>query len=255
VLNADIPEYDALVDVCVLRNHPFYSYGKSGNFIKLKSMNINKGGQTLSLQIDKTEYVVQFPLMGSTQVYNLMCAMAIVITMGAKTATVLKAVERITPVPGRLTFAGQHPNGALIYVDYAHKPEALELVLSDMRHYCKGHLHVVFGCGGDRDKDKRSIMGRIASEKADFVVVTDDNPRTESSAHIRQQIMEGCPDAVEIGDRKMAIDSAIKNLEANDILIVAGKGHEKHQIIGTEKIPFDDMEVVHDCVTRLAGKV
>jgi len=86
-------------------------------------------------------------------------------------------------------------------------------------------------------------------------VVTDDNPRTENSAHIRQQIMEGCPDAVEIADRKMAIDSAIKNLEANDILIVAGKGHEKHQIIGTEKIPFDDMEVVHDCVTRLAGKV
>jgi len=159
VLNADIPEYDELMDACVLRNHPFYSYGKSGNFIKLKSMNINKGGQTLSLQIDKAEYVVQFPLMGSTQVYNLMCAMAIVITMGAKTATVLKAVESIAPVPGRLTFAGQHPNGALIYVDYAHKPQALELVLSDMRHYCKGRLHVVFGCGGDRDKDKRSIMG------------------------------------------------------------------------------------------------
>lgn len=254
VLNADIPEYDALVDVCVLRNHPFYSYGKSGNFIRLKSMNINKKGQTLCLTIDKTEHVVQFPLMGSTQVYNLMCALTIVITMGVDAEKALKAVEKLTPVPGRLTFAGQHPNGAMIYVDYAHKPQALELVLKDMRHYCKGRLHVVFGCGGDRDKDKRSIMGRIAAEKADIVVVTDDNPRTEDPASIRQQIMAGCPTAVEMGDRKMAIEYAIQNLEPNDILIVAGKGHEKHQIIGADKIPFDDMDVVHQCITQLTMK-
>jgi UDP-N-acetylmuramoyl-L-alanyl-D-glutamate--2,6-diaminopimelate ligase len=174
--------------------------------------------------------------------------MAIVITMGMKIEAVLKAVEHIQPVPGRLTFAGQHSNGAMIYVDYAHKPQALELVLKDMRSYCKGRLHVVFGCGGDRDKDKRAIMGRIAKEYADVVIITDDNPRTEDSQSIRSQILIGCPDAVEIGDRQKAIESAIQQLDTSDILIVAGKGHEKHQIIGAEKIPFDDMHVIHECL-------
>lgn len=244
VLNADIPEYEKLVDVCVLRNHPFYSYGKQGNFVQLKSTQLNDGGQKLTLIINKREYTVQFPLIGNTQVYNLMCALTIVITMGAKIEAVLKEVEKITPVPGRLTFAGQHQNGGKIYVDYAHKPQALELVLKDMRTYCKGHLHLVFGCGGDRDKDKRAIMGRIADEHADNIIITDDNPRTEDPHNIRHQILKGCPKAKEIGNRKEAIEYAIQMLQPNDVLIVAGKGHEKHQIIGSEKVPFDDMDVI-----------
>jgi UDP-N-acetylmuramoyl-L-alanyl-D-glutamate--2,6-diaminopimelate ligase len=150
-----------------------------------------------------------------------------------------------------LNFAGQHSNGAMIYVDYAHKPQALELVLKDMRHYCKGRLHVVFGCGGDRDKDKRAIMGRIAHDFADVVIVTDDNPRTEGPHTIRQQILSESPSAIEIGDRKVAIEYAIKGLSSDDILIVAGKGHEKHQIIGSQKIPFDDMEVISNYLTQL----
>lgn len=251
VLNADIPEYEILVDTCVMRNHPFYSYGKQGNFIRLKSMALHKHGQRLILEIDKQEYAVQFPLMGSIQVYNLMCAMAIVTTMGAKIDAVIKAVEKITPVPGRLNFAGEHPNGAKIYVDYAHKPQALELVLKDMRAYCKGRLHVLFGCGGDRDKDKRAIMGKIAKDYADNIVVTDDNPRTENAADIRQQVLKGCPDATEIGNRKEAIEYAIQHLHPTDVLIVAGKGHEKHQIIGTEKFPFDDMAVIDTYLNQL----
>lgn len=251
VLNADIPEHDALTDVCAMRNCPIYSYGTQGNFVQLKSMTLNKAGQRLVLSIRKVDHVVQFPLMGRTQVYNLMCAMTIVTTMGAKIEAVLKAIEYIKSVPGRLNFAGRHSKGGLIYVDYAHKPQALELVLKDMRPYCKGKLHVVFGCGGDRDKDKRSIMGRIACEHADVVIVTDDNPRTEDPASIREQILSGCPSAVEIPDRKTAIEHAISGLGSDDILIVAGKGHEKHQIIGSQKIPFDDNRVVHDYLQHI----
>jgi UDP-N-acetylmuramoyl-L-alanyl-D-glutamate--2,6-diaminopimelate ligase len=251
VLNADIPEYDALMDACVMRNHPIYSYGQHGQYMRLKSMNINKNGQQLVLVINSVEHVLQFPLMGRTQVYNLMCAMTIVITMGAKLEAVLKAVESVVPIPGRLNFAGQHPNGAMIYVDYAHKPQALELILKDMRHYCKGRLHVLFGCGGDRDKDKRAIMGRIAYDYADVVIITDDNPRTEDASSIRQQVLSGCDTALEIGDRKQAIELAIKHLTPEDILIIAGKGHEKYQLIGTEKIPFDDMQVVRNYLNQL----
>lgn len=251
VLNADIPEYDALMDACVLRNHPIYSYGQHGKFMRLKSMSINKNGQRLVLEINNVDHIVQFPLMGRTQVYNLMCALTIVITMGAKINAVLKVVERIVPVPGRLNFAGQHSKGAMIYVDYAHKPQALELVLKDMRHYCKGRLHLVFGCGGDRDRDKRAIMGRIAHDFADRVIITDDNPRTEEPHTIRQQILSESPSAIEIGDRKAAIEYAIQSLDPEDILIVAGKGHEKHQIIGSEKIPFDDMKVISNYLSQL----
>lgn len=251
VLNADIPEYDALMDVCVMRNHPIYSYGQNGKYMRLKSMNISNNGQRLVLEINNAEHALQFPLMGRTQVYNLMCAMTIVITMGANVTAVLNAAEHIVPVPGRLNFAGQHINGAMIYVDYAHKPQALELVLKDMRHYCQGQLHVVFGCGGDRDTDKRAIMGRIAHDFADVVIVTDDNPRTENAADIRKQILSESPKAIEIGDRKAAIEHAIKMLEPHDILIIAGKGHEKHQIIGDQKIPFDDMHVVRNYLNQI----
>lgn len=252
VLNADIPEYDALMDACNIRNYPIYSYGQRGQFMRLTSMNISNNGQRLVLEINNVEHVLHFPLMGRTQVYNLMCALTIVITMGANVSAVLNAVEHIVPVPGRLNFAGQHINGAMIYVDYAHKPQALELVLKDMRHYCKGRLHVVFGCGGDRDTDKRPIMGRIAHDFADVVIVTDDNPRTENAADIRKQILSESPKAIEIVDRKEAIEHAIQMLEPNDILIVAGKGHEKHQIIGDQKIPFDDMQVVGNYLNQIA---
>jgi UDP-N-acetylmuramoyl-L-alanyl-D-glutamate--2,6-diaminopimelate ligase len=180
-----------------------------------------------------------------------MCALTIVLTLGANISEVLNAVEKIAPVEGRLNFAGQHPNGAMIYVDYAHKPQALELILKDMRPYCKGRLHVVFGCGGDRDKDKRPIMGRIAHDYADVVIITDDNPRTEDAASIRQQVLSGCDAALEIGDRRQAIEHSIQQLSPTDILVIAGKGHEKYQLIGTGKVPFDDMQVVSNYLQKL----
>jgi len=254
VLNADIPEYQELETVCNMRNIPFYSYGRHGNFLRLKSMEINTNGQQITLEIDKSEYKVQFPLIGSTQAYNLMCAMTVVLKNGANLEKLIKAAEEIHPIPGRLNFAGKQPNGAMIYVDYAHKPEALELVLKDMRHYFKGKLHVVFGCGGDRDKEKRLIMGQIARNYADKVTITDDNPRTENPDEIRKQILMGCLNATEIPSRKQAIEQAIQNLEPHDVLIIAGKGHEKYQIIGTDTIPFDDMEVVQQYLNSYASR-
>ena len=142
-------------------------------------------------------------------------------------------------------------NGAAVYVDYAHKPDALETVLKALRPYTKGKLVVVFGCGGDRDRGKRHIMGEVAARLADRVVITDDNPRTEDPAAIRAQILAGAPGAVEIGDRATAIAEAVARLGAGDLLVVAGKGHEQGQIVGSKTIPFDDAETVRAAVAEL----
>jgi UDP-N-acetylmuramoyl-L-alanyl-D-glutamate--2,6-diaminopimelate ligase len=147
--------------------------------------------------------------------------------------------------------AGSHANGAGIFVDYAHTPAALMSVLEALRPHATGRLHVVFGCGGDRDTGKRPEMGAIANSHADGVIVTDDNPRTEDAAEIRRQILARAPRAVEIADREEAIAEGIKGLEARDILVIAGKGHERGQIVGAETRPFDDVQVVRDVLRRM----
>jgi UDP-N-acetylmuramoyl-L-alanyl-D-glutamate--2,6-diaminopimelate ligase len=145
------------------------------------------------------------------------------------------------------------PTGAPVYVDYAHKPDALEKVLEALRPHCRGRLLVVFGCGGDRDRGKRPLMGRIAARLADRVYVTDDNPRSEDAAAIRAEILAGCPEAIEIGDLREAIESAIAELGPEDLLVVAGKGHETGQIVGGTVHPFDDAAVACEAVVRLGG--
>ena len=140
--------------------------------------------------------------------------------------------------------AGRHPNGASVYVDYAHTPDALASVLKALRPHAAGRLHVVFGCGGDRDPGKRPEMGDVASKLADRVIVTDDNPRTEDPAIIRRQVLATCPGALEVDNRAEAISTAIDQLEASDLLVIAGKGHERGQIVGDEVHPFDDVDVV-----------
>jgi UDP-N-acetylmuramoyl-L-alanyl-D-glutamate--2,6-diaminopimelate ligase len=251
ILNADIPEYDSLVNVCKLKHNPLYSYGVQGEYVALKEMELHEKGQKITLVIEGVPKTVVFPLIGRTQVYNLMCALSIVLSLGAPLDKTLRAIEKIEPVPGRLNFAGQHPNGAKIYIDYAHKPQALELILKDIRPYSAGKVHLLFGCGGDRDTEKRPIMGEIAEKYADVVVITDDNPRTEDATEIRKAILNTCPKAIEIGDRRAAIEHAIKNLNPEDVLVVAGKGHERYQIIGHEKIPLDDFEIVSSTLESL----
>jgi UDP-N-acetylmuramoyl-L-alanyl-D-glutamate--2,6-diaminopimelate ligase len=151
-----------------------------------------------------------------------------------------------------LELAGVKKNGATIYIDFAHKPDALEKVLITMREHISSdkdaRLGVLFGCGGDRDKTKRPVMGKIANDLADFVIISDDNPRTEIAEVIRSEIAATCPKALNIGGREKAIKEAIKLLQPKDVLILAGKGHEKYTIIGKEIIPFDEFKIVRDCI-------
>ena len=157
---------------------------------------------------------------------------------------VVKYIEKIHGAKGRLELVAQTPNGAAIYVDYAHTPDAIENVIKALRPHCSGKLRILFGCGGDRDKGKRPLMGKIANDLADVVYITDDNPRSEEPEVIRSEILAACPKGIDIGNRGEAIKQAISELEAGDILIVAGKGHEPGQIIKGVTHHFSDHEEV-----------
>jgi UDP-N-acetylmuramoyl-L-alanyl-D-glutamate--2,6-diaminopimelate ligase len=178
----------------------------------------------------------------------MLCALALVVGCGDKVADAVAQVSRMTGVPGRLELAATLDNGASILVDYAHTPDALSAVLTTVRPHVNGRLGVVFGCGGDRDRGKRPEMGRIAAERADFAIVTDDNPRSEKPADIRRAILQACPNAREIGDRREAIAAGIAELSRGDVLVLAGKGHEEGQIVGDEILPFNDVQVVRALV-------
>jgi UDP-N-acetylmuramoyl-L-alanyl-D-glutamate--2,6-diaminopimelate ligase len=196
-------------------------------------------------------YQVKIPLVGAFQVQNAGIAAGLAIATGAEPSRVFAALERLVGAKGRLELAGNH-NGAPIFIDYAHKPDALKKVLQSLRPYARGNLVVVLGAGGDRDTGKRPIMGRIAVENADRVIVTDDNPRSENPGAIRAAILAGAKGAAEIGDRAEAIRTAIAGLAAGDVLLIAGKGHEAGQIIGDRVLPFSDHEAV---AVALQGKV
>jgi UDP-N-acetylmuramoyl-L-alanyl-D-glutamate--2,6-diaminopimelate ligase len=167
---------------------------------------------------------------------------------GTNAETIVTAIESLQGVPGRMQLIGENTSGGTIYVDYAHKPDALRHALLALRPHATGRLITVFGCGGDRDVEKRPEMGRIANEFADDIYVTDDNPRGEDPAMIRRTILQACPGAIEIGDRRDAITQALARLGDGDILMVAGKGHETGQIVGGQVLPFDDAEVVRDVI-------
>jgi UDP-N-acetylmuramoyl-L-alanyl-D-glutamate--2,6-diaminopimelate ligase len=183
------------------------------------------------------------PLVGTFQVENALVAAGMAIATGSDAARVFAALEGLEGARGRLELIGQR-NGAPIFVDYAHKPDALEKALEALRPYAKRKLIVVFGAGGDRDQGKRALMGAIAAAKADAVIVTDDNPRSEDPAAIRAAILAAAPGASEIGDRGEAIRSAVCGLQPGDVLLVAGKGHESGQIVGDRILDFSDHEAV-----------
>ncbi len=200
--------------------------------------------QRVTLEWGGEERRLDIPLVGHFQVCNALVAAGLVIATGGDPAQVLGTLESLQGVPGRLELIGQVECGAPVFVDYAHKPEALGFALEALRPFASGRLVVVFGAGGDRDPGKRKLMGEVAAEKADVVIVTDDNPRTEDPATIRRAILDAAPDAQEIGDRREAIDEAIHMLRPGDVLLIAGKGHETGQVVGDETLPFEDAEVV-----------
>jgi UDP-N-acetylmuramyl-tripeptide synthetase/UDP-N-acetylmuramoyl-tripeptide--D-alanyl-D-alanine ligase len=252
VLNADAPEYATLVALCHHRGLRVIGYGRKASEIRLERTAPTPAGQRLTVSLSGRRRELDFPLAGEFQAMNALAALGLVIGCGEDGERAFETLSGLTGVRGRLERVAAHPNGAAVYVDYAHKPGALETVLATLRPHASGKLVVVFGCGGDRDRGKRPQMGEIAERLADRVIVTDDNPRSEDPAVIRAEILAACRNATEIGDRAEAIRSAIAGLGAGDLLVIAGKGHETYQIVGDRTLPFDDAAVARAALGTLA---
>jgi UDP-N-acetylmuramoyl-L-alanyl-D-glutamate--2,6-diaminopimelate ligase len=226
--------------------------GRKGSGIRLVNSMRDGFGQKLQLEHERKVYRIRLPLIGEFQTENAVVAAALAIATGDEAGAVFAALERLEGAKGRLERVGEN-GGAQIFVDYAHKPDALAKALEALRPYAAGRLLVVFGAGGDRDRGKRPLMGAVAAANADRVIVTDDNPRSEDPAAIRAAIMVAAPGASEIGDRREAIRRAIADLRSGDILLIAGKGHETGQIIGNRIMPFSDHEAVAAALKELAA--
>lgn len=224
--------------------------GAQGETIRLLRLEREGFGQRLELDAAGQRLQVTLPLPGDFMASNALVAAAFTIATGEDPARAVAAIAGLQGVPGRLQRVGER-KGGLAIVDYAHKPDALAAVLATLRPYATGRLICVFGCGGDRDKGKRPIMGRIAVEGADVAIVTDDNPRTEAPARIRAEILAGAPGAIEIGDRAAAIRHAVALLGPGDVLVVAGKGHEPGQTIGDITLPFSDLDETAKAIEEL----
>jgi UDP-N-acetylmuramoyl-L-alanyl-D-glutamate--2,6-diaminopimelate ligase len=258
VVNADGTCAPLFLEAAAARGLKVMSTGGAGDTLKLVDITREGFCQRLSVAFHPPgarfrSFNVILPLVGDFQAQNALLAAGLVLaTEGSEAADrVFAAFPGLKGVPGRLERVGE-VDGALCIVDYAHKPDALAHVLDALRLFTTGRLICVFGCGGDRDRGKRPIMGQIAVEKADVVIVTDDNPRSEDPAAIRAEILAGAPGAREIGDRSEAIHGAVRELRPGDVLVVAGKGHETGQIIGDRTLPFSDHEVVRSAIAGVS---
>jgi UDP-N-acetylmuramoyl-L-alanyl-D-glutamate--2,6-diaminopimelate ligase len=240
---ADGPHAPAVIAVARARGLRVLTVGTNGDGIRLAESAVDGFSQTLQLEHEGKSYRVRLPLVGEFQIENALVAAGMAIATGSDAPAVFHALEGLEGAKGRLELVGQR-NGAPIFVDYAHKPDALAKALEALRPYARRKLIVLFGAGGDRDAGKRPLMGAIAAEKADAVIVTDDNPRSENPAAIRAAIIAASPRATEIGDRGEAIRRAVAALQPGDVLLVAGKGHESGQIVGDRILPFSDHEAV-----------
>lgn len=239
------------IEVAKAAGHDVLTVGRAGSFLSLKRVEHFRHKQLAEVHHEGQIFEVEIPLAGDFQISNALVSAGLAIASGVAPKLAMAALERLVGAAGRLELVGQTPKGAPAYVDYAHKPEALENVLSSVRPFTTGRVIVVFGCGGDRDKGKRPIMGEIATRLADVAIVTDDNPRSEDPATIRSEIMAAAPGATEIGDRAKAIRHAVSLMEAGDTLIVAGKGHEEGQTVGATVLPFSDHSEVRKALEEL----
>jgi UDP-N-acetylmuramoyl-L-alanyl-D-glutamate--2,6-diaminopimelate ligase len=251
VINRDEPYANEAAEATQAKGHPLIGIGRKGETLRLLDSGREGFSQRLTVEVGGRAITVTLPLVGDFMAGNALVAAALAVATGEDAEAAILALSGLTGVAGRLERVGER-NGGLVVVDYAHKPDALAAVLSTLRGYATGRLVCVFGCGGDRDKGKRPIMGKIAAEKADIAIVTDDNPRSEDPATIRAEIMAASPKLQEVGDREAAIRHAVGLLMPGDLLVVAGKGHESGQIVGDRTLPFSDHDVVRAAIAESA---
>ncbi|WP_375458714.1 UDP-N-acetylmuramoyl-L-alanyl-D-glutamate--2,6-diaminopimelate ligase [uncultured Enterovirga sp.] len=260
VVNMDGAEAARVVDAAAAHGARLVTVGRDGEALRLLDVVRAGFAQRLTVRIARPrggshlDLPVDLPLVGGFQAENALVAAGLVMATlpDVDPAEILESLSGLTGVPGRLERVGE-VRGALAIVDYAHKPDALEQVLATLRPFASGRLVCVFGCGGDRDRGKRPIMGGIAARGADTVVVTDDNPRSEDPAAIRAEILAAAPGAREIADRGEAIRTAVRGLGPGDVLVVAGKGHETGQIVGDRTLPFSDHDAVRTAIREIAA--
>lgn len=250
VVNADIPEFPKIKAICEEKKLKMISYGKKGEDLQLIEQNLHKTGQDLIIKVLGEKYNLNLDITGAFQAMNALCALGMVIGAGMEAKTAVEAMKCLKNPDGRMELVATTSKGASIFVDYAHTPDGIENALSSLRHHTKNKLWIAFGCGGNRDKTKRPIMGKFANDLADMVIVTDDNPRFEEASEIRKEIMISTPNAIEIGDREKAIRYAIENAQADDVVLLAGKGHEEGQIIKGEVLPFNDRLKVLEAIKK-----
>ena len=253
VVNADADHSEAFVTAARDRDLKLLTVGECGETIRLLSQQPHGDGSDVSLAYRDKRRDLTLPLAGSFQISNALVAAGLALGLDAPEEQVFSALTDLRGAPGRLEKVAYAPSGAPVYVDYAHTPDALVTVLAALRPHARSRLHVVFGCGGDRDRGKRPLMGTAACTHADIVIVTDDNPRSEDAATIRREVLAGCASAREIGDRAEAIHVGIDGLGAGDILVIAGKGHEEGQIVGVKTRPFSDRDEAIKAAVSLGG--
>ncbi len=244
IIFADDPYSQAVMETANGCGLDVKTVGRGGNYLALKRVEQHRYNQVGEVEFKGELYRVELPFAGEFQMSNALVAAGMAIATGSEENATFAALGNLKGASGRLELIGKTGQGAPVYVDYAHKPDALENVLQALKPYTTGNLVVVFGCGGDRDQGKRPIMGEIANRLADRVIVTDDNPRTEDASQVRSEILKTAPGAMEIADREEAINHAVQNLSEGDTLVVAGKGHEEGQVVGTKTLPFSDHKVV-----------
>jgi UDP-N-acetylmuramoyl-L-alanyl-D-glutamate--2,6-diaminopimelate ligase len=247
VIWADDELSDKAIARAKARDLRLITVGEKGQGIQMLSRAPTQLGQTLELKIQGGVHKVNLPLIGGYQAANVLVAAGVVMASGGEVDDVLEHMARLQPVRGRLERAVITKSGAPVYVDYAHTPDGLKAAIAALRPHTNGKLITVFGAGGDRDKGKRPEMGAVAVAGSDITIVTDDNPRNEDPGLIRAEVMAGAAGAHEIGDRRYAIAFAIEHAEPDDIVLIAGKGHEQGQIIMDRVLPFDDVEVAREC--------
>ncbi|MBW3558567.1 MAG: UDP-N-acetylmuramoyl-L-alanyl-D-glutamate--2,6-diaminopimelate ligase [Proteobacteria bacterium] len=251
VLNADSPAFASFAQTAIRCGHVILSVGERGQTLRLLQRRPSSNGQQLLIEADERRFDVDLPLAGAFQADNALLAAGLCIAAGEDLPQVLGALGELQGPPGRLQRVHAEGPGE-VYVDYAHTPDGLQTALAALRPHARGRLVVVFGAGGDRDRAKRPLMGAAAIRGADVAIVTDDNPRSEAPETIRAEILAGAPGALEIGDRRQAIREAVAMLRPGDVLVIAGKGHEQGQTIGSEILPFDDRREAEAALRELA---